>query len=81
MNKGKIKRPILQKLILIIGIPLLIAYSAVLIINYNVSKAAALKQTNGNQSEASRLLGVSRVTVYNRMKKYGISLNRLPQDY
>lgn len=39
----------------------------------------ALKMANGNQSEAGRLLGISRVTVWNRMKKYGISLNRLPQ--
>jgi len=41
---------------------------------------AALKQADGNQSQAGRLLGVSRVTVWNRMKKYNISLNRLPQD-
>jgi transcriptional regulator with PAS, ATPase and Fis domain len=34
----------------------------------------ALKQTNGNQSEAAKLLGVSRVTVWKRIKKYGISL-------
>ena len=45
MNKSKIKRPILWKLILIIGVPLIVAYSAVLIINYNLSKDAALKQT------------------------------------
>ena len=44
MNKSKIKRPILWKLVLIIGIPLIIAYSAVLVINYNLSKDAALKQ-------------------------------------
>ena len=31
-----------------------------------------LKQVNGNQSEAARMLGVSRVTVWKRMKKYGI---------
>lgn len=41
---NKIKRPILWKLILIIGIPLFVVYSAVLIINYNLSKDAALKQ-------------------------------------
>jgi len=34
----------------------------------------ALKQTNGNQSEAAKRLGVSRVTVWKRIKKYGISL-------
>jgi len=34
-----------------------------------------LRQVNGNQSEASRLLGVSRVTIWKRIKKYGINLN------
>ena len=34
----------------------------------------ALKQAGGNQSEAARLLGVSRMTVYNRIKKMGIDL-------
>ncbi len=33
-----------------------------------------LRQTDGNQSEAARLLGVSRVTVWKRIKKYGINL-------
>lgn len=36
----------------------------------------ALDQSFGNQSMAARMLGVSRVTVWNRMKKYGIDLNR-----
>jgi len=36
----------------------------------------ALEQTNGNQSKASEILGVSRVTVWNRMKKYGIRHNQ-----
>lgn len=36
----------------------------------------ALRAADGNQSEAARLLGVSRVTVWKRMKKYGISLAR-----
>ncbi len=31
-----------------------------------------LAKTSGNQSEAARLLGVSRVTIWNRMKKFGI---------
>jgi transcriptional regulator of acetoin/glycerol metabolism len=31
-----------------------------------------LRQAGGNQSEAARILGVSRVTVWKRMKKYGI---------
>ena len=36
----------------------------------------ALKKSNGNQSKAADLLGISRVTVWNRMKKYNISLNQ-----
>ena len=32
-----------------------------------------LEKTGGNQSQAARLLGVTRVTVWNRMKRYGIS--------
>jgi transcriptional regulator with PAS, ATPase and Fis domain len=33
-----------------------------------------LQQVGGNQSEAARILGVSRVTVWKRLKKYGIDL-------
>ncbi len=36
----------------------------------------ALEKAEGNQSKASMLLGVSRVTVWNRMKRYGIHFNR-----
>jgi PAS domain S-box-containing protein len=36
----------------------------------------ALLQAGGNQSEAARILGVSRVTVWNRIKKYRIDLKR-----
>ena len=32
----------------------------------------ALRRTGWNQTEAARILGVSRVTVWKRMKKYGI---------
>lgn len=32
----------------------------------------ALRKSKGNQSEAARMLGVSRVTVWNRMKRYGV---------
>jgi len=32
----------------------------------------ALDQTGWNQSEAANILGVSRVTVWNRMKRFGI---------
>jgi PAS domain S-box-containing protein len=35
-----------------------------------------LKQTNGNQSEAATILGVSRVTIWNQMKRFGINLKR-----
>jgi PAS domain S-box-containing protein len=37
----------------------------------------ALKQSQGNQSEAARLLGVNRVTIWNRMKKYKIDLKKV----
>ncbi len=37
----------------------------------------ALRKAGGNQSKAARLLGVSRVTVWNRMKKYGIDIRRI----
>jgi PAS domain S-box-containing protein len=33
----------------------------------------ALAQTNGNQSLAGRILGISRVTVWNRMQRYGLT--------
>lgn len=39
---------------------------------------AALKQVGGNQSAAARLLGVSRVTVWKRMKKYGLRPPAVP---
>ena len=37
----------------------------------------ALRKCNGNQSQAARLLGINRVTVWNRMKKYGIDLKKV----
>lgn len=37
----------------------------------------ALKQTNGNQTKAARILNINRVTVWNRMKKYGIDLKKV----
>ena len=40
----------------------------------------ALDQSGGNQSMAARVLGVSRVTVWNRMKKYNIDLSRRIED-
>lgn len=36
----------------------------------------ALEQTSGNISKASRVLGISRDTVYRRLKKYQVSLKR-----
>jgi transcriptional regulator with PAS, ATPase and Fis domain len=38
----------------------------------------ALKRAKGNQSEAARLLGISRVTVWKRMKKYGVNIKKAP---
>lgn len=35
-----------------------------------------LRQTGGNQSKAAEILGISRVTVWNRMKRYGIDAKR-----
>ena len=40
----------------------------------------ALEKTFGNQSRAAELLGVTRVTVYNRMKRYGIRAQRTVQS-
>jgi two-component system response regulator HydG len=37
----------------------------------------ALRKTNGNQTQAARLLGINRVTDWNRMKKYGIDLKKV----
>jgi transcriptional regulator with PAS, ATPase and Fis domain len=36
----------------------------------------ALNQAQGNQSEAARILGISRVTVWKQIKKYGVILSR-----
>ena len=36
---------------------------------------AALRQSHGNKSEAARLLGISRVTLWKRLKKYEIEVN------
>jgi len=37
----------------------------------------ALRAARGNKSQAARLLGVSRVTVLNRMRKYGVDLQQV----
>ncbi|MEF8823425.1 MAG: sigma 54-interacting transcriptional regulator [Desulfohalobiaceae bacterium] len=36
----------------------------------------ALRASGGNRKEAARLLGVSRVTVWNRMQRYGVTVER-----
>jgi transcriptional regulator with PAS, ATPase and Fis domain len=40
----------------------------------------ALRQCRGNQSRAARKLGISRVTVWNRMRKYNIDLKRVIEE-
>jgi PAS domain S-box-containing protein len=45
--------------------------------NWDQERQALIKtlcQVDGNQSEAARILGVSRVTIWKRIKKYGINL-------
>ncbi|KIX12502.1 sigma-54 interaction domain-containing protein [Dethiosulfatarculus sandiegensis] len=37
----------------------------------------ALRQAQGNKSQAARILGVSRATVFNRMRKYDVSLEKV----
>ncbi len=41
----------------------------------------ALVDSEGNQSKAAELLGVTRVTIWNRMKKYNIKFNRGRLEY
>jgi len=46
----------------------------------NAEKKALIeapRKTNGNQTQAARLLGINRVTVWNRMKKYNIDLKKV----
>ena len=38
---------------------------------------AALRKANGNQTHAAKILGVHRMTVLNRMRKYGIRLHEI----
>jgi transcriptional regulator of acetoin/glycerol metabolism len=42
-----------------------------------IALVEALRKSNGNQSEAARILGVNRVTVWNRMRKHGIDLRKV----
>jgi two-component system, NtrC family, response regulator HydG len=39
----------------------------------------ALRRAGGNKSEAARILGINRVTVFNRMRKYGIDMKTVIQ--
>jgi len=36
----------------------------------------ALERAGGNQSQAADILGISRVTVWNRMKKFGVTAQK-----
>lgn len=38
----------------------------------------ALGKSNGNLTRAARMLGISRVTVWNQMKRYNIRIERTP---
>jgi PAS domain S-box-containing protein len=38
----------------------------------------ALEKTNGHLTQAARMLGISRVTVWNQMKRYGVQIDRKP---
>jgi transcriptional regulator of acetoin/glycerol metabolism len=42
-----------------------------------VALIEALKSCGCNQSHAARLLGVSRVTVWNRMRKYNLDAKKM----
>jgi transcriptional regulator of acetoin/glycerol metabolism len=37
----------------------------------------ALREAGGNQSEAARMLGISRTSVWSQMKRYGVELEGL----
>ena len=41
----------------------------------------ALKQAGGNQTKAAKILNINRVTVWNRMRKYGIDLKKVMTVY
>lgn len=38
---------------------------------------AALRETGGNKSHAAKMLGISRVTVWNRIRKHGVNLHEV----
>jgi two-component system, NtrC family, response regulator HydG len=43
-------------------------------LNQKTALLEALRLSRGNRTEAAKLLGVHRMTVWNRMKKYGIRI-------
>lgn len=45
--------------------------------NEKLQLIEALKQTNGNQTKAAEILHINRVTVWNRMRKYGLDLKKI----
>ena len=61
-------------------LPAAIGRSAKIIDNADFEKRAelirALRQTGGNRSEAARILGISRVTVWKQINKFGIDIPR-----
>jgi two-component system, NtrC family, response regulator HydG len=61
-------------------LPATIGRSTKIIDNADLEKRAelirVLRQTGGNRSEAARILGVSRVTVWKQINKFGIELPR-----
>jgi DNA-binding protein Fis len=40
-----------------------------------------LRQAAGNQSKAARILGVSRVTIWKRIKKYGVKTVEIRETF
>ena len=45
------------------------------ILNHEIG-SSIIEKCGGNQSRAAEMLGISRVTIWNRMKRFGITVNR-----
>ncbi|MDA3895116.1 MAG: hypothetical protein PF482_03085 [Desulfobacteraceae bacterium] len=41
---------------------------------------AAISSTMGNKSKAAKILGISRVALYNRLKKYNIYVDKTVRE-